>query len=330
MNYIKPLTIGSLTTRHNVILAPLAGITDYPFREMCRQYGADLTFTEMVSADGFVHGNDATRRLLKVHPTDHPIGFQLFGNNPEVFKRTFPDIATFQPDVLDLNFGCPMRKIVGKGAGAALLKDLNSLQKIVETVKQETPLPVTTKIRIGWDEHSIVAIDAALAAQAGGADAISVHARTRNQGYAGAAQWEYIAAVKSAVKIPVIGNGDVFSGGDALEMFHATAADGIMLARGALGRPWIFREIMEYLKTGETLAAPSPEKRVTLVQHHYEMAMEELGEDVALARMKKHIVWYTHGLPNAAGLRNSIFRCGTVRQIRHLFESYLMQNLTAA
>ncbi|MEJ2636192.1 MAG: tRNA dihydrouridine synthase DusB [Calditrichia bacterium] len=320
--YIKPLKIGNLVTAHNLVLAPLAGISDYPFRQLNRDFGADLTFTEMVSIDGLVYQNEATQKLLRIYPREKPVGFQFFGSDPDMFKRIIPQAESFKPDIIDINFGCPVRKVVAKGAGSALLKDLNLMRKIVESVKASTGIPVSAKIRIGWDMNSIVAVEAARAVEAGGADALTVHARTRSQGYSGRANWEYIAKVKQALRIPVIGNGDVVDGPSALEMFETTGADGVMIARGALGRPWIFRSILEYLRTGKSPEPPSLEERLQLMERHYDMEMQEFEEFVALSRMKKHFAWYTHGLPHTAKLRNSIFRAGNIGEVRTIFSEY--------
>lgn len=312
-------------TRHNLLLAPLAGISDYPFRQLCRDFGADLTFTEMVSVDGLLYENQATRRLLTVYPGDRPLGFQFFGSDSRYFREVLPRVEALRPDVIDLNFGCPVRKVVARGAGAALLKELNRLGEIVETVARETDLPVTAKIRIGWDADSIVAVDAARTAEEAGARAVTVHGRTRSQGYSGRARWEQIARVKEALKIPVIGNGDVFDAASAAEMFRTTGVDGIMLARGALGRPWIFSEILQELTGGEPFAAPDVRERMNILRKHYELEVTLYGEETALSRMKKHFVWYTKGLPHTARLRDTIFRAKSFAAVKGIFDEYLDQ-----
>ena len=323
MSWIKPLTIGSLTTTHNLVLAPLAGISDYPFRQICRDFGADLTFSEMVSVDGLLYNSQKTRKLLQIYPHEHPIGFQFFGSDPEIFRKVLPEIEILKPDLIDLNFGCPVRKVVSRGAGAALLSDIAALQKIVKIVKAATRLPVTAKIRLGWDANSIVVLEAAQAVEAGGADAITVHARTRSQGYSGKASWEYIARVKEQSRIPVIGNGDVVDGPSAAQMFQSTGVDGIMIARAALGQPWIFRSILHYLQEGEIDPVPVVEKRIEILQKHYQLEVSEVGEIAALSQMRKHFVWYTHGLPHSARLRDQIFHAGNYQQIEGIFSSYL-------
>jgi tRNA-dihydrouridine synthase B len=323
MSWIKPLTIGSLTTTHNLVLAPLAGISNYPFRQICREFGANLTFSEMVSVDGLLYNNDNTRKLLKIFPHEHPIGFQFFGSDPAIFKKVLPQIESLRPDLIDLNFGCPVRKVVSRGAGAALLSDITALQKIVEIVKSSTPIPLTAKIRLGWDAETIVVVEAAQAIAAAGADAITVHARTRSQGYSGKASWEHIARVKAVSKIPVIGNGDVFDGPSAAQMFESTGVDGIMIARGALGQPWIFQHLLHYLDTGKLLPAPRIEERIKVLQKHYLLEVAEVGETVALSQMRKNFVWYTHGLPHSARLRDQIFQAGSYQQIEEIFTDYL-------
>jgi len=322
MSFLKSLKIGTLNTSHNLVLAPLAGISNYPFRQVCRNFGADLTFTEMVSVDGLLYQNDSSLRLLKIYSHEQPIGFQFFGSEPDLFERMIPLILPLQPALIDINFGCPVRKVVAKGAGAALLHDLRKVERIVSVVKSACSLPVTAKIRIGWDQQNIVVKEAALAVAAGGADAVTVHARTRNQGYAGSANWEYIAAVKEILKIPVIGNGDVFDGISALKMFQTTAVDGIMLARGVLGRPWIFRDILSYLQKQEKTEEPTISERLEILENHYRLEVSEFGEEHALPRMRKHFAWYTSGLPNAAKLRNHIFRAKKFSEIRSIFSRY--------
>jgi nifR3 family TIM-barrel protein len=273
----------------------------------------------MVSVDGLLYQNDSSLALLKIHAGEQPIGFQFFGSQENLFKKVIPIIVPLNPALIDINFGCPVRKVVAKGAGAALLHDLKKMEKIVSTVKSGCSLPVTAKIRLGWDQQNIVAKEAALAVAAGGADAITVHARTRNQGYSGKASWEYIAEVKDNLQIPVIGNGDVFDGISALKMFQSTAVDGIMLARGVLGRPWIFQEIISYLQKKEKREEPSVLKRFEILENHYKMEVSEFGEQHALNQMRKHFAWYTHGLPHAAKLRNHIFRAKKFSEIQKIF-----------
>jgi len=328
-SFLNPLQIGHLTTRHNLVLAPLAGISNYPFREICREFGADLTFTEMVSVDGMLYQNDSTLRLLKIYAHEHPIGFQFFGSNPDIFKKIIPEILPLKPSLIDINFGCPVRKVVAKGAGAALLRDLKRLEEIVAAVRSVSPLPVTAKIRTGWDSQSIVVVDAARAAEAGGADAITVHARTRRQGYSGKASWEYIAEVKENIAVPVIGNGDVIDGASALKMLQSTGSDGLMLARGILGKPWVFREIIAFLQGREVPVQPGIAERFQIMQKHYEMEVEEFGEAVALPQMRKHFAWYTHGLPQATKLRDQIFKLKTFTRILKMFREYEKSQLVS-
>jgi tRNA-dihydrouridine synthase B len=323
MSWIKPLKIGTLTTSHNLVLAPLAGISNYPFRQICREFGANLTFSEMVSVDGLLYDNDNTWKLLKIFPDEHPIGFQFFGSNPDIFKKVLPQIESLRPDLIDLNFGCPVRKVVNRGAGAALLSDITTLQKIVENVKSSTSIPLTAKIRLGWDADTIVVVEAAQAIGAAGADAITVHARTRSQGYSDKASWEHIARVKAVSKIPVIGNGDVFDGPSAAKMFQSTGVDGIMIARGALGQPWIFQQLLHYLDTSKLVFVPTVEERIKILQKHYQLAVTDEGETLALPQMRKNFVWYTRGLPHSARLRDQIFKAGSYQQIEEIFYGYL-------
>jgi len=303
------------------MLAPMSGITDYPFRQICREFGADLTFTEVVSVDGLLYNNRTTFQILKFKPHEKPIGFQLFGSDETKFARVLKIIEKLQPDIIDVNLGCPMKKIVKKGAGAALLKELNKIEKIISALKQ-TSIPITAKIRIGWDVNTIVAEDVAKSVESGGADAITVHGRTKEQGYSGKAQWEYIARVKSVVNIPVIGNGDVFDGPSALAMFQMTGVDGIMLARGTLGKPWLFAEIQQYLKEGSINIKPDYSFRLQVLQRHYQLQLQFYDETNALTRMKKHLVWYTRGLPFAARIKERVFEAKNFKEIHKIFQDY--------
>lgn len=264
-----------------------------------------------------------SRELLRVSSNEHPIGFQLFGSNPDQFQTVLPILGKMGPDVIDLNFGCPVRKVVSKGAGAAILRDIKRLQRIVEISKSSTKVPLTVKIRTGWDEKSIVAVDAAQAAEAAGANALTVHGRTRNQGYAGKADWESIARVKEVLKIPVIGNGDVFTSKAALEIFRMTRVDGIMLARGILGRPWLVRDILQFLKGYKTTPELDIMERFKVLKRHYQYQMIECPENVALSQMRKHFVWYTRGLPHSTKLRDQILRSKSYIQIMEVFSMYI-------
>jgi nifR3 family TIM-barrel protein len=216
-----------------------------------------------------------------------------------------------------------VRKVVSRGAGAALLSDITALQQIVEAVKAATRIPITAKIRLGWDANSIVVVEAAQAIESGGADALTVHARTRSQGYSGKASWEYIAQVKEACRIPVIGNGDVFDGPSAAQMFQGTGVDGIMIARGALGQPWIFRHILHYLQEWKVTPIPTVNERIRILQKHYRLEVAEVGETMALAQMRKNFTWYTHGLPHSAHLRDQIFHAASYQEIEEIFSSFL-------
>ncbi len=293
---------------------------------MCREHGADLTFTEMVSVDGLLYENHATHELLKILPEEKPVGFQFFGSDPVLFEKVIPDIMELEPDVIDINFGCPVQKVVKRGAGAALLRDVEKVFHLMQAVRGATHLPLTAKIRLGWDWNSVVACDAALAAEAGGADAVTVHARTRSQGYSGEAHWEYIAEVKSRLNIPVIGNGDVFDAESARRMFETTGVDGIMLARGTLGRPWLFKEIITYLESGEILPEPSIAEKFEMLKKHYCLEVEWFGEFPALLRMKKHFAWYTRGLPHSAKLRGRIFEAKTMEDVNSIFFNFVEEN----
>ncbi|MCK5077107.1 MAG: tRNA-dihydrouridine synthase family protein [Calditrichia bacterium] len=287
-NYIKPFKIADVEIPHNVILAPLAGISDFPFRQLVRKFGAQLTFTEMINVTAYLHQPKQTEKLLRIHPSEHPIGIQLMGNKAEDFEQIIPEIETFKPDVLDINFGCPVKKVTKTGGGAILLKDVEKIYDIVSTSVKIATIPVIAKIRLGWDDKSNYK-EIVKAVEEAGAAAITVHGRTKIQVYSGEVDLEAMAEIKSFAQIPVIGNGNIFDAESALKMFTATGVDAIMLARGTFGNPGLFAEILSPSALDLSLKNKSIIK--TLLEH-YQLQIEEYGEKTAIYKMRKVALWY--------------------------------------
>jgi len=314
--------IGQVIVPHGIVLAPMAGVTNRPFRLLAKEQGCELMFTEMVSAKAILHGNPKTMRMVQFDDAERPIGIQLFGSDPDSMAAAAARLMEFGPDLIDINMGCPVPKIVRNGEGAALMRDLKRAGEIVAAVKKAVPVPVTVKMRKGWDDASVNAVELAKVCEDAGCDAITVHGRTREQFYSGSADWNIIAEVKQAVSVPVIGNGDVFTAGDAQRLLQLTGCDGIMVARGALGNPWVFREIKALLVHGEVLPPPTIEEKVKGALCLLEKLVEWKGEPVAVREMRKHAAWYVKGLPGAAALRRRIYQAATAQEMRRLLEEY--------
>lgn len=303
---MKELRLGSITLDNPFFLAPLAGITDASMRKICKEMGAALVFSEMVSAKGLWYGDKNTDRLLYARKEEAPFGVQIFGHEPDIMAYAARQIDKHSCDIIDINMGCPVPKVVKNGEGSALLKNPDLIYDIVSAVVKNTDKPVTVKIRIGWDSNSINAVEVAHAISAAGASAISVHGRTREQYYSGKADWSYIAKVKNAVDIPVVGNGDVVDGKTAIEMLSQTGCDFVMIGRGALGNPWIFREAIAAWKDQPLPEKPSKEEKKQMMLAHLQDLADLKGETVAIREMRKHVGWYIKGLPGAAALRGRI------------------------
>ena len=300
------LTIGNVELKNNVILAPMAGVTDLPFRVLCKEQGAGLLCMEMVSAKAIYYGSKNTEELMKISPAEMPVSLQLFGSDADIMADMAKKIEEKPFAVLDINMGCPVPKVVNNGEGSALMKNPKLAEEIITKMVKAVKKPVTVKIRKGFDEAHLNAVEMAKIAEASGAAAVAVHGRTREQYYAGKADWDCIRAVKEAVKIPVIGNGDVTDALSAERLLKETGCDGVMVGRAAQGNPFIFREITEYLETGVIPPKPTPAEVRATIERHARMQMEEKGEYTGVREMRKHLSWYTVGYPNSAKYRQMI------------------------
>ncbi len=292
---------------HNkLILAPMAGVTDLPFRLLCKEQGCDILYTEMVSAKAILYKNRNTEPLMRYEEMEHPIGLQLFGSDPQIMADMARQVQERGYDFIDINMGCPVPKIVNNNEGSALMKQPKLVGEIVSAMVQATDVPITVKIRKGFDEEHINAVEIAKVAEESGASAVAVHGRLRSEYYAGHADWDIIRQVKEAVSISVIGNGDVVSGESALAMMRETGCDGVMIGRGAQGNPWIFSELVEYEKTGVMPKRPSNEELKEMMLRHARPQIQYKGEFLGIREMRKHVSWYTTGIQNSAKLRGEI------------------------
>lgn len=311
------LTIGNVELKNNVILAPMAGVTDLPFRVLCKEQGAGLLCMEMVSAKAIYYGSKNTEELMKISPAEMPVSLQLFGSDADIMADMAKKIEEKPFAVLDINMGCPVPKVVNNGEGSALMKNPKLAEEIITKMVKAVKKPVTVKIRKGFDEAHLNAVEMAKIAEASGAAAVAVHGRTREQYYTGKADWDCIRAVKEAVKIPVIGNGDVIDALSAERLLKETGCDGVMVGRAAQGNPFIFREITEYLETGVIPPKPTPAEVRATIERHARMQMEEKGEYTGVREMRKHLSWYTVGYPNSAKYRQMINSMETMEELLH-------------
>lgn len=316
------LQIGDVVLQNNVILAPMAGVTDLPFRLLCKEQGAGLLCMEMVSAKAIYYNNKNTETLMQIEPEERPVSLQLFGSDPVIMSEMAKRIEDRPFDILDINMGCPVPKVVNNGEGSALMKNPGLVRKIVTSVSKAIKKPLTVKIRKGFDENNINAVEIAKIIEDSGAAAVAVHGRTRQQYYSGKADWDIIRQVKEAVSIPVIGNGDVDSPQKAKQLLEETGCDGIMVGRAAEGNPWIFREISHYLDIGELLPHPALEEVKEMILRHARLQLEYKGEYTGMREMRKHVAWYTAGFPHSARLRGAVNEIESMEQLMVLLDAW--------
>lgn len=320
---LKPLQIGDVVIEHPFALAPMAGVTDLPYRLLCKEQGAGLMCTEMVSAKGLYYGNRKSEPLMATDPKEQPAALQIFGSDPDIMGEMAAKVDNGKFQFIDINMGCPVPKIVNNGDGSALMKQPKLAGKVIKAVASSVKVPVTVKIRKGFDDDHINAVEMAQIAEENGAKAIAVHGRTREQYYSGKADWDIIRRVKESVSIPVIGNGDITCPQDAQRMYEETGCDGFMIGRRAKGNPWIFREMIHYFETGETLPRPSLQEVVAMMLRHGRMMIEFKGEYIGVREMRKHVSWYTFGFPGAAKLRDKVNHTETYQDLEELLTNYL-------
>jgi len=319
--YYKKLKIGNCELENNIILAPMAGITDKPYRMICKEMGAGLVCTEMISSRAIFHDDTKTKLLMDTEGEKKPISYQIFGSEEESMAYAAKYIEE-KADIIDINMGCPAPKVVKNGDGSKLMLDIKKAEKVIEAVVKSTSKPVTLKIRKGWDHNNIVAVEFAQMAEKAGISAITIHGRTRTDFYSGKADLEIIKKVKEAVKIPVIGNGDIVDEQTALEMFEKTGVDGIMIGRGTFGNPWIFKKISHFLQTGEKLPETTLEERLQILEKHINLELKSKPEIVAIRELRKPISWYTKGLKDSSEFRDKINKIEKIEELKQEIYTY--------
>lgn len=323
------MKIGNLTLDNNIFLAPMAGITDIPFRLLCREQGCGLTYTEMVSAKGIYYNDEKTKRLTAIDSKEGPAALQIFGSDPSIMAKVTDSLNDSDAGIIDINMGCPTPKITKNGEGSALMLDPTLIGQIVREVSRASVKPITVKIRKGWDEDRVNAVEIAKIAEDNGASAVAVHGRTREQFYSGRADWSIIKQVKEAVSIPVIGNGDIFLPEDAKRMIDETNCDAVMIGRGAQGNPWIFSRVIKHLEGSKNISDSDilPVTKVHIMKRHMQMLVELKGEQCGVREMRKHIAWYIKGMRNCAYIKQKVFKAVTCDEVFDLLHELLESNM---
>ena len=322
------MKIGNLNLDNRVFLSPMAGVTDLPFRLICKEQDCGMLYTEMVNAKALCYDDKNTKKMLKIEDEEHPVAVQIFGSVPEYMGRAAEIMNQYPNEILDINMGCPAPKVVKNGDGSALMRNPKLTEEVLTAVVKNSSKPVTLKIRKGWDDNSVNAVEIAKIAEACGISALAIHGRTREQYYSGKADWDIIADIKKAISIPVIGNGDIFTVEDAKSMIEKTNCDAIMIGRGAQGNPWIFKRINHYMQTGEILPEPTLEEKITVAKKHLNLAVSEHGEYVAVREMRKHLGWYLKGLKGSAKVRDEINKITSYEEVLARLDKYMEDALT--
>ena len=322
------MKIGNVQLDNEVFLSPMAGVTDLPFRLICKEKGCGMLYTEMINAKALCYDDENTKKMLNLEDDGHPVAVQIFGSDPEYMGKAASIMNQYTNDILDINMGCPAPKVIKNGDGSALMRNPKLAAEVLTAVVKNSEKPVTLKIRKGWDDNSVNALEIAKIAEECGISALAIHGRTREQFYSGKADWDIIAEIKQSINIPVIGNGDVFDVQDAVNMLEKTKCDAIMIGRGSQGNPWIFNRINHYMKTGEVLPEPTLEEKISTAIKHMNLAVAEHGEYVAVREMRKHIGWYLKGLKNSAKYRDQINKITDDKEVISILEEYFQHSLT--
>ena len=322
------MKIGNVELKNKVFLSPMAGVTDLPFRLICKEQNCGMLYTEMINAKALCYDDKNTKKMLNIEYEEHPVAVQIFGSDPEFMGKAAEIMNAYPNEILDINMGCPAPKVVKNGDGSALMKNPKLTEEVLKSVVKNSTKPVTLKIRKGWDDNSVNAVEIAKIAEASGISALAIHGRTREQYYSGNADWDIIGEIKNAINIPVIGNGDVFSVEDARNMLNKTGCDAIMIGRGAQGNPWIFKRINHYMETGEILPEPTLEEKINTAIKHLNLAVKEHGEYVAVREMRKHIAWYLKGLKGSAKVRDEINKITSYEEVITRLNDYMEDTLT--